>query len=76
MTTASNRTESLNKDFQKWFFNEIKPLQSRQTRMTQFVVFKLLRYCFEEAIGFDVKASFAKSPVPRLIKQGDITKEI
>ena len=24
----------------------------------QFVTFKPLRYCFEETIGFDVKASF------------------
>ena len=41
----------------------------------QFVVFKPLSYCFEETIGFDVKALFARPPVPRLIKPGDIIKE-
>ena len=43
---------------------------------TQFVVFKPLSYCFEETIGFHVKASFASRPVSRLIrwynKPGDI----
>ena len=29
----------------------------------QFVIFKPLRYCFEEIIGFDVKASFVSRPV-------------
>ena len=33
----------------------------------QFVVFKLLSFCFKETIGFDVKASFASRPVSRLI---------
>ena len=42
---------------------------------TQFVIFKPLSYCFEETIGFDVKASFARRPVSRLIKPSDITKE-
>ena len=37
----------------------------------QFGIFKTLSYCFEEAIGFNVKASFASSPVSRLIR--DIT---
>ena len=45
----------------------------------QFVIFKLLSYCFEEAIGFDVKASFTNRPESRLIRwynePGDITKE-
>ena len=45
----------------------------------QFVIFKSINYCFEETIGFDVKASFASRPVSRLIrwyiKPGDITKE-
>ena len=41
----------------------------------QIVVFKLLSYCFEETIGFEVKTSFARPPVLRLIKPGDITKE-
>ena len=35
----------------------------------QFVVFKPLSYCFEEAIGFDVKASFASRPVSYLSNQ-------
>ena len=42
----------------------------------QFVIFKPLSYCFEETIGFDVKASFASRPVSCLIrlynKPGDI----
>ena len=33
----------------------------------QFVIFKPLSYCFEETIGFDVKASFASRPVSPLI---------
>ena len=45
----------------------------------QFVIFRLLSYCFKETIWFDVKASFASRPVSRLIrwynKPGDITKE-
>ena len=45
----------------------------------QFVIFKPLSYCFEEAIGFDVKTSFANRSVVRLIswynKPSDITKE-
>ena len=44
----------------------------------QFLLFKLLSYCFKETIGFDVKASFTSRPVSRLIrfynKPGDITK--
>ena len=47
--------------------------------LIQFVIFKPLSYCFEEAIGFDLKASFASRPMLRLIswysKPGDITKE-
>ena len=46
--------------------------------IVQFVVFKLLSYCFEKTIGFDVKASCTSCPVLRLIrrynKPGDITK--
>ena len=41
----------------------------------KFVIFKPLSYCFEETIGFDVKGSFARRPMSRLIKPGDITKE-
>ena len=46
----------------------------------QFVVFKPLIYCYEETIGFDVKASFASRPLLRLMKwynkPSDITKEV
>ena len=46
---------------------------------TKIVIFKQLSYCFEETLGFDVKASLASRPVSRLIrlynKPGDITKE-
>ena len=41
----------------------------------QFVVFKLLKYCFEETIGFDKYVSFVRPPVSSLIKTGDITKQ-
>ena len=34
----------------------------------QFVIFKRLRYFFEEAIGFDVKALLGSPPVLRLIR--------
>ena len=34
----------------------------------QFVIFKLLSYCFEEAIRFDVKASFGNRPLSYLIR--------
>ena len=40
----------------------------------QFVVFKPLSYCFEETVGFDKQASFARPPVSLFIKPGDITK--
>ena len=44
----------------------------------QFVIFKLLSYCFEETIGFDVKSSFTSRPVSRLVrwsnKPADLTK--
>ena len=47
--------------------------------VSQFVIFKPLSYCFEETIGFDVKASFASRPESRLIRwynePADITKE-
>ena len=39
-----------------------------------FVPFKLLNCCFKETIGFNVKASFARPPVSRLIKPDDETK--
>ena len=41
----------------------------------QFVTFKLLNHCFEEARGFDVKAPFARRLVSRIIKPGEMTKE-
>ena len=48
-------------------------------KYTQFVIFKPLSYCFEEIIGFDVKASFASRSESCLIRwynePGDITKE-
>ena len=34
----------------------------------QFVIFNPLSYCFEETIGFDVKASFTSRPESRLIR--------
>ena len=44
----------------------------------QFVIFKLLSYCFEETIGFDVKSSFTSRLVSRLVrwsnKPADLTK--
>ena len=46
----------------------------------QFVIFKLLSYCFQETIGFDVKVWFQSRPVLRLIsrynKPSDIKKGI
>ena len=37
-------------------------------KVLQFVSFKALGYCFEETIGFDLKALFASCPVSRLIR--------
>ena len=51
------------------FFNESK------RKPIQFVIFKPLSYCFQETIGFDVKASLARRPVSRLIKPDEMTKE-
>ena len=36
-------------------------------KIEQFVIFKLLSYCFEKTVGLDVKASFVSRPVSRLI---------
>ena len=59
--------------------SEVKLLEYLVLYFNQFVIFKPISYCFEETIGFDVKASFASRPVSRLIrwyiKPGDITKE-
>ena len=54
----------------------INVLTTHLTSLTayQFAVFKLIRYCFEETIGFDVKALSARSSVLRLIKPGDMIK--
>ena len=49
-------------------------LNNHQIQPYQLLSFKPLSYCFEETIGFDVMASFARRPVLRLIKSGDITK--
>ena len=43
--------------------------------LVQFVVFKPRSYCFKETIGFDVKVSFARPLLSRLIKPGGITTE-
>ena len=57
----------------------IKISENCSVLWNQFVIFRLLSYCFKETIWFDVKASFASRPVSRLIrwynKPGDITKE-
>ena len=38
-----------------------------ERHVTQFVIFKPLSYCFQETVGFDVKASFVSRPVSGLI---------
>ena len=62
----------MNEDFQSGSRN-------RTTFFYQFVIFKPLSYCFEETIGFGIKASFASRSVSRIIrwykKPGDIKKE-
>ena len=40
---------------------------SRALEINQFLIFNQLCYCFEETVGFDVKASFARHPVLHLI---------
>ena len=53
-------TLGTNKGFEKnikifcFFYSRLCPIWT-----FQFVIFKPLSYCFEETIGFDVKASFA-----------------
>ena len=49
--------------------------RTRKIKIYFFVTFRLLSYCIEETIGFDVKASFVSRPASRLVKTGDITKE-
>ena len=36
--------------------------RNRSVSLYQFVIFKPLSYCFEETIGLEVKASFARGP--------------
>ena len=36
--------------------------------LNKFLIFKPLSYCFEEAIGFDVRASLGSRPVSSLIR--------
>ena len=50
-------------------------LNSTRSQRSQFVIFKTLSYCFEEAIAFDVEPSLARRPVAHLIKPGDVKKE-
>ena len=49
--------------------------RNRSVSVYHFVIFKTLRYYFEETKGFQVQALFAKGPLSRLIKLGDKTKE-
>ena len=42
--------------------------------LIQFTIFKPLSYCCKETIKFDVKVSFARLQVSRLIKPGDTNK--
>ena len=66
-----------------WILDSWKKILSwiakNDPQAVQFVIFKPLSYCFEETIGFDVKASFASRSGSRLIrcynKPGEITKE-
>ena len=56
-----------------WFlcdveFNTSEEWNAHLNVRSQFLIFKPLSYCFEEAIGFDVKASFVGRPVSRLIR--------
>ena len=48
--------------------NYILVLEKLQNKTYQFVIFRLLSYCFEETIELDVKASFASRPFSRLIR--------
>ena len=47
--------------------NHAQLQKRRRSAIVQFVIFNPLSYCFEEIIGFDVKALFASRPVSRLI---------
>ena len=59
--------------FVKWALKGFIPLHLRSFKeikiiCIQFLIFKPLSYCFEETIGFDVKASFASPPESHLIR--------
>ena len=56
--------------------NQIRESFDKDQYTLQFVIFKPLSYRFEETIGLDVKVSFARRPVSRLIKPGDIPQEL
>ena len=43
--------------------------------INRFVIFKLLSYCFQETIGFNVQASFVSRPMDA-IQSGDIKNHV
>ena len=45
--------------------NSQENICARASILIPLVIFKPLSYCFEETIGFDVKASFESRPVPQ-----------
>ena len=78
--TYLRQFDVVNAPYMVWCIqNTYTDIYFRQFDEPSFVIFKPLSYCFEETIGFDVKASFACRPVSRLIrwynKPGNITKE-
>ena len=48
--------------------NGLEDMELTAGRRYQFVIFKPLSYCFEETIGFDIKASLVSRPGSRLIR--------
>ena len=56
--------------------NTVMVKELERLRYSFFVIFRLLSYCVEETIEFDVKTSFVSRPVSCLVKPGDITKEL
>ena len=55
--------------------NTVTAKELERLKYSFFVIFRLLSYCVEEAIVFDVNASFVSRPMSRLVEPGDITKE-
>ena len=55
--------------------NTVMAKGTRKIKIYFFVIFRLLSYCVEETIVFDVRALFVSRPVSRLVKPADITKE-